>query len=210
MARAGPPSPSSLPCGLARATCPTRVPCGPRSASSRSGRCVAKGAPSAPGETRRAKLSLPIRAWHQASSGASKCFGTYMNWLLARGRLYCALAGHPMTIRLYLEDAYRREFDARVLASADGWCALSQTAFYPGGGGQPCDRGRLLVAGDSVEVAEVREGEAGGLWHRVDREAAAGAPVRGVLDWPYRYALMRHHALMHVVNAVARRDFDGL
>jgi misacylated tRNA(Ala) deacylase len=115
-----------------------------------------------------------------------------------------------MTIRLYLEDAYRREFDARVLASADGWCALSQTAFYPGGGGQPCDRGRLLVAGDSVEVAEVREGEDGRLWHRVDRESAAGAPVRGVLDWPYRYALMRHHALMHVVNAVARRDFDGL
>jgi misacylated tRNA(Ala) deacylase len=115
-----------------------------------------------------------------------------------------------MTIRLYLDDAYLREFDARVLASADGWWALSQTAFYPGGGGQPSDRGRLLVAGDSVEVVEVREGEDGRLWHRVDREPAGDAPLRGVLDWPYRYALMRHHALMHVVNTVARRDFDGL
>jgi Ser-tRNA(Ala) deacylase AlaX len=40
-----------------------------------------------------------------------------------------------MTARLYLEDPYRREFDAEVLESAEGWCALSRTAFYPGGGG---------------------------------------------------------------------------
>lgn len=115
-----------------------------------------------------------------------------------------------MTIRLYLDDAYLREFDAHILASADGWCALSRTAFYGGGGGQPADRGRLLVAGDALEVDGVREGEDGRLWHRVGRALGDGEPVRGVLDWPYRYALMRHHALMHVVNTVARRDFDGL
>ena len=116
-----------------------------------------------------------------------------------------------MTLRLYLEDAYLQEFDARVVASADGWWALSQSAFYPGGGGQPQDRGELVVEGRSLAVTGVREDAAGRrLWHHVGREAVTDTAVHGILDWPYRYALMRHHALMHVVNTVAQRHFDGL
>lgn len=116
-----------------------------------------------------------------------------------------------MTIRLYLEDAYRREFDARVLASADGWWALSHSAFYPGGGGQPPDQGHLVAHGERLAVSAVREDEdSRRLWHRVMRDAPDSTPVRGALDWPYRYALMRHHALMHVVNTVAARHFDGI
>ncbi len=115
-----------------------------------------------------------------------------------------------MTVRLYLEDPYRREFDAEVLESADGWCRLSQTVFYPGGGGQPPDRGRLILHGGAVAVAALREDDRGRIWHCVGRDPAAGEPVQGVIDWPFRYALMRHHGLMHVVNTVARQHFDGV
>jgi misacylated tRNA(Ala) deacylase len=114
-----------------------------------------------------------------------------------------------MTVRLYLDDPYQREFDAEVLESADGWCALSATLFYPGGGGQPADRGRLASPAGSVEVSAVREDERARIWHRVGGDLPAGAPVRGAIDWPFRYALMRHHGLMHVVNTVARRHYDG-
>ncbi len=62
-----------------------------------------------------------------------------------------------MTAKLSLDDPYRREFGAEVLESADGWCALSQTVFYPGGGGQPHDRGRLILRGGAVAVSAVRE-----------------------------------------------------
>jgi Ser-tRNA(Ala) deacylase AlaX len=115
-----------------------------------------------------------------------------------------------MTTRLYLDDPYLREFDAAVLASAEGWCVLSRSAFYPGGGGQPTDRGQLLAGDTALPVTELREDTDGRLWHRVGHALASGAAVRGVLDWPFRYALMRHHALMHVVNTVARRDFEGV
>lgn len=94
--------------------------------------------------------------------------------------------------------------------TADGWCALSQTAFYPGGGGQPADRGQLLAGGAALPVEEVREDDEGQVWHRAVRELAPGTPVHGTLDWPYRHALMRHHALMHVVNTVARDRFGGV
>ena len=112
--------------------------------------------------------------------------------------------------KLYLDDPYRREFDAQVLESADGWCTLSQTVFYPGGGGQPPDRGRLILRGGTVAVSALREDPEGRIWHRVGCDPAAGEPVEGAIDWPFRYALMLHHGLMHVVNTIARRDFGGV
>jgi misacylated tRNA(Ala) deacylase len=115
-----------------------------------------------------------------------------------------------MTARLYLEDPYQREFNAEVLECEDGWCVLSRTVFYPGGGGQPCDRGHLLLESGPVEVSEVREDATGRIWHRIGRTLAAGEAVRGTIDWSYRHALMRHHGLMHVVNTVARQHFGGV
>jgi misacylated tRNA(Ala) deacylase len=115
-----------------------------------------------------------------------------------------------MTARLYLDDPYQREFDAEVLESGDGWCTLSRTAFYPGGGGQPPDRGHLIWRGDAVAVSATREDTAGRIWHCVGSRPPAGEAVRGVLDWSFRYALMRHHGLLHVANAVARQRFGGL
>ncbi len=115
-----------------------------------------------------------------------------------------------MTVRLYLEDPYLREFGAEVVVASDGWCALSRSVFYPGGGGQPGDRGQLTLAAGAVPVSEVREDETGRIWHRVGCDPAAGEAVRGAIDWPFRYALMRHHGLMHVVNAVARRELGGV
>jgi misacylated tRNA(Ala) deacylase len=118
---------------------------------------------------------------------------------------------HPrVTARLFLDDPYLRSFEAVVVESASGACVLDRTAFHPGGGGQPHDRGALVVTGETLPVAAVREDEAGRIWHEVGRELSAGAAVRGELDWPYRHALMRHHALMHVVNTIARDRLGGL
>lgn len=115
-----------------------------------------------------------------------------------------------MTERLYLEDSYRREFEAEVLGSADGWCALTRTVFFPGGGGQPPDRGQLRAGAETLTVTDVREDGAGRIWHAVGRDLAAGVAVSGALDWPYRHALMRHHGLMHLVNTVARQLLGGI
>ncbi|HEX9288441.1 MAG TPA: alanyl-tRNA editing protein [Anaeromyxobacteraceae bacterium] len=112
--------------------------------------------------------------------------------------------------KLYLDDPYLREFEAEVLGSSDGWCTLSRTAFYPGGGGQPPDRGELRLRDGVAQVSAVREDEAGRVWHCLGRDLPAGEAVRGVLDWPYRHALMRHHGLLHIVNTVARAELDGV
>ena len=105
------------------------------------------------------------------------------------------------TTRLYWEDAYQSEFTASVLAAAEDWWALSATAFYPGGGGQPPDTGVLVTEGQEAAVTGVRS-EGGLVWHRTTLPLATGQDVRGRVDWPRRYQLMKYHTLLHIVNTV--------
>ena len=65
-----------------------------------------------------------------------------------------------MTELRYHSDAYLREFDAVVLAvdEAARSVLLDQTAFYPGGGGQPADAGTIAYGGLSVPLVRARKG----------------------------------------------------
>ena len=73
-----------------------------------------------------------------------------------------------MTERLYYDDAYLTEFDARVTeVRPDGWVALDRSAFYPTSGGQPYDTGVLEWDDQSVAVTDV-EVKDNVVWHRVD------------------------------------------
>jgi len=110
---------------------------------------------------------------------------------------------------LYQTDSYIREFGATVVAVEGNAVALDQTAFYPGGGGQPHDVG-TLVAGDHVwRVIRVRKG-GDDVWHEVEGEPpAAGTQVRGSLDWERRYSLMRTHTALHILCGVIWRDYGA-
>ena len=72
-----------------------------------------------------------------------------------------------MTELLCHGDSYLKEFEARVVEvnAAEKAVALDHTAFFPGGGGQPCDRGWLEgPAGARLAVARAaRQGDA--VWH---------------------------------------------
>ena len=80
----------------------------------------------------------------------------------------------PLTRRVYLEDAGARNFVARVRATGEraGRPAvqLAESCFYPAGGGQPADRGRIGPA----QVVDVVEDEAGEIWHLLDRPLPLG------------------------------------
>ncbi len=104
------------------------------------------------------------------------------------------------TRTLYYEDPFMREFDAEVLKVMDGWVVLDRTAFYPEGGGQPCDTGVLTVDGEEVRVTDVQKvGRV--ILHRIERPELfkPGARVHGRLDWGRRIQHMRHHTGTHVL-----------
>ncbi len=103
-----------------------------------------------------------------------------------------------MTEQLYLRDAYLRDFTARVVALRDGAVCLDRSAFYPTGGGQPHDTGRL---GEATVVDVRKEGDE--VWHRLDGPLPGeGSEVNGALDWDRRHALMRTHTALHVLCGV--------
>ncbi|MDW8324982.1 MAG: alanyl-tRNA editing protein [Anaerolineales bacterium] len=118
-----------------------------------------------------------------------------------------------MTELLYHTDAYLREFDAVVTAVDGNAIALDRTAFYPGGGGQPHDIGRLEVAGYTLNVVRVRKaGDT--VWHELEGDPTGlqslmGSRVRGALDWQRRYQLMRTHTAMHILCGVIFRDYGA-
>lgn len=114
-----------------------------------------------------------------------------------------------MTELLYQSDSTLREFDAVVTEVVGDGVVLDRTAFYPGGGGQPCDLGRLLTTDGEWKVIEVKQSE-DRIVHKVDRDPPpAGTRVIGCLDWERRYALMRTHTAMHILCGVIWRDYGA-
>ena len=115
-----------------------------------------------------------------------------------------------MTELLYLTDSYLKEFEATVEAVEGDRVALDRTAFYPGGGGQPADGGRLLWDDGEAQVVKVKK-QGDQVWHRLSVEPPpAGALVSGVVDWERRYQLMRTHTALHILCGVIWRDYGAL
>ena len=113
-----------------------------------------------------------------------------------------------MTELLYLEDSYLREFEAKVIGQdvARNGVVLDRTAFYPGGGGQQPDSGKLRVNGADYRVKTARRGNV----HIIDGELPAmGAAIHGSIDWQRRYQIMRTHTAMHILCGVIWRDYQA-
>ena len=119
-----------------------------------------------------------------------------------------------MTELLFLNDAYVSEFDAVVTEiTDDGGVVLDRSAFYIGGGGQPCDVGTLTDAASGTEYGVTKVARAGGaIVHSIDGEAKpeVGAALHGAIDWDRRYLLMRTHTALHILCGVVWRDYGTL
>jgi len=104
-----------------------------------------------------------------------------------------------MAKALYLGDSYLRECDATVVSVTDGkYVVLDQTLFYPKGGGQPWDTGKIIKGNDVYNVVYVGK-FSGEISHEVDRLGLNPRDkVHCVLDWERRYKLMRSHTAAHV------------
>lgn len=110
------------------------------------------------------------------------------------------------TRRLYYENVYIKEFDAEVLKCREGKngyeIILDESAFYPEGGGQPCDTGSL---GDA-EVKDVQEKD-GELIHYTDKALEEGTKVHGKINWERRFDLMQQHSGEHMVSGLVHEKY---
>lgn len=125
------------------------------------------------------------------------------------------------TTALHREDAYLTDTDAVVTHVGDDGVELDRTVFYPMGGGQAGDSGRLVLAdGSMIAVVDSRKSRRDGATpddtlHVLDpasgwqTRVAPGGAVRAEIDWARRYRHMRFHTATHLLCAVVRELVDG-
>jgi misacylated tRNA(Ala) deacylase len=116
--------------------------------------------------------------------------------------------------QLAYSDAYARSISATVRdveLGAAPLIVLDRTVFYPGGGGQPSDRGLLLRASDGRTWTVGGARKAGSeIAHELEPDGddppAVGDVLQVDLDWARRLALMRTHTALHALCGVVWRD----
>jgi misacylated tRNA(Ala) deacylase len=118
------------------------------------------------------------------------------------------------TIPLFRDDAYLATAEARVLSASPDGIVLDRSVFYPAGGGQPGDAGRLERAdGSVVPILGAGYGEGRVQVVLKPAEGAAlpevGESVVQHLDWATRYRHMRMHTALHLLSVVLPYPVTG-
>lgn len=110
------------------------------------------------------------------------------------------------TEKLYYTDPRLSAFTATVQEcreAQDGWeIVLDRTAFYPEGGGQPCDQGTL----ERWDVLDVRE-EGGVILHRLEKPLLPGEKVSGRVDMARRIDYTQQHSADHILTGVIHKRY---
>jgi misacylated tRNA(Ala) deacylase len=115
-----------------------------------------------------------------------------------------------MTVKLYWQDAYMKEFDSKVEKVEGNKVVLRETAFYPTGGGVLNDTGTLSVNGMGYKVVDVsKEGET--IFHHLEviPQIVTGVDAHGTIDWERRYALMRYHTAVHLLDGIVETKYQA-
>lgn len=116
-----------------------------------------------------------------------------------------------MSELIFQKDSYVKNFDCKVtkVDMEENAVVLDRTAFYPGGGGQPCDTGVLETAENKYVVKKVKK-KGNDIYHYIDGDLPKVDEIcTGKLDWEHRYKLMRTHNAMHILCGVVWRDYKA-
>ncbi|MHA2092551.1 MAG: alanyl-tRNA editing protein, partial [Candidatus Kariarchaeaceae archaeon] len=105
------------------------------------------------------------------------------------------------TEQVYARDAYTTQLDATVVDVKPEGIILDRTIFYPQGGGQPSDQGKLISGGSEIPIVALKK-QGNVVLHQIDGDVQVGDDVQCEVDWDYRYKLMKHHTALHILSAV--------
>ena len=115
-----------------------------------------------------------------------------------------------MTEKLYDQDAYAVEFDAKVISceayqekKESGYhVILDRTLFFPEEGGQSPDKGTI----DGIEVTDVQI-KKDVITHSLKEPLAVGETVHGIIDWTHRFNNMQQHSGEHIVSGLVHEAY---
>ena len=116
-----------------------------------------------------------------------------------------------MTEKLYYIDSHMKKFTARVISCQQVKyrfeVILDRTAFFPEGGGQLADTGKIGEA--QVFDAHEKNGE---VIHYVNQALTEGEEYECEIDWMQRFRRMQNHSGEHIVSGLvnAKYGYDNV
>ena len=116
-----------------------------------------------------------------------------------------------MTKKLYWDNSYETSFTAEVISITPEGVILDKSLFYPQGGGQDCDKGRLEKEELIFKIEFVsKKGE--NIIHHIsskdENKIKVGDNITGEIDWDYRYGVMRAHSAQHILSALIKNKYN--
>lgn len=113
-----------------------------------------------------------------------------------------------MTVKLFENNSLLKECTATVMACTEKegqyLVELDQTVFFPEGGGQLSDKGKI----NEAVVSHVSEKD-GHIYHECDKPLEVGTEVKAVLDWKVRLDRMQQHLGEHLLSYACWKLFKA-
>ena len=117
-------------------------------------------------------------------------------------------------VNLFEENSYLKEFKTKIdkINREEKYIKLIDTAFYAKSGGQPGDKGEIIVDDQKIEVLDTikKDGDVVNVLKDKDiDELNENSEVVGKIDWNIRYKHMRMHTALHLMCSIIPLGVTG-
>ena len=123
------------------------------------------------------------------------------------------------TTKLYQQDVYIKNWETTIDSIDGNHIYLTESAFFPEGGGQSCDIGTITLEGKKPRVYHVVDVQEDGdaVVHTIEPADAgetiklsAGDTVTCCLDWGRRFDNMQRHCGEHILSGIFYQECGGV
>ena len=118
--------------------------------------------------------------------------------------------GIQMTVELFRNDSYLKSYNSRITEILEDGIILDKTIFYPEGGGQPGDIGKILYNGKNIEITGTRY-ENKKIVHLIEKNnfLKINDNIDTILNWDKRYSHMKVHTCLHLLCSIIPAPVTG-
>ena len=118
--------------------------------------------------------------------------------------------GIQMTVELFRNDSYLKSYNSRITEILEDGIILDKTIFYPEGGGQPGDIGKIRYNGQNIEIIGTRY-QNKNIVHLIEKNnfLKINDKIDINLNWDIRYSHMKVHTCLHLLCSIIPAPVTG-
>ena len=111
---------------------------------------------------------------------------------------------------LFRNDSYLKSCNSKIIKIDDDGIKLDQTIFYPEAGGQPGDKGKIIIRNEEIDVIDTRYVN-NEIIHVVENISNLNLDdeIECKIDWERRFNIMQVHTSLHLLCSLISAPVTG-